>query len=107
MPRGDGTGPMGIGPATGKGMGYCAGSAMPGYMSGGFGMGRGRGFGRMHCMTGQLRWARSGAYPYMEYPGPSAAPVIDEKEALHNRAAFLEKELNQVRERLEELKEED
>ena len=25
MPRGDGTGPMGMGPMTGRGMGYCTG----------------------------------------------------------------------------------
>jgi len=27
MPRGDGTGPMGTGPGTGRGAGYCAGKA--------------------------------------------------------------------------------
>jgi hypothetical protein len=56
MPRGDGTGPMGYGPMTGRGAGYCAGYEVPGYMSqisragfgnrgcgfGGFGGGRGR-----------------------------------------------------------------
>ncbi|NLG83887.1 MAG: DUF5320 domain-containing protein, partial [Firmicutes bacterium] len=25
MPRGDGTGPLGLGPMTGRAMGYCAG----------------------------------------------------------------------------------
>jgi hypothetical protein len=25
MPRGDGTGPMGVGPKTGRGAGFCAG----------------------------------------------------------------------------------
>ncbi len=40
MPRGDGTGPMGSGPLTGRGLGACKG-AMPGY-----GAGYGRGFGR-------------------------------------------------------------
>ncbi len=51
MPLGDGTGPMGYGPMTGRAAGYCAGYGMPGYMSpvpgGGWGMGRGwgRGFG--------------------------------------------------------------
>ncbi len=51
MPLGDGTGPMGYGPMTGRAAGYCAGYGMPGYMNpvpgGGWGMGRGwgRGFG--------------------------------------------------------------
>jgi predicted Fe-Mo cluster-binding NifX family protein len=31
MPRGDGTGPMGMGARTGRAAGYCAGSEMPGY----------------------------------------------------------------------------
>jgi hypothetical protein len=46
MPRGDGTGPMGWGPMTGRGMGYCAGFNAPGYMIPGPGMGYGRGRGR-------------------------------------------------------------
>jgi len=46
MPGGDGTGPMGMGPMTGRAAGYCAGSAVPGFMNapGGRGLG-GRGFG--------------------------------------------------------------
>jgi len=66
MPRGNGTGPMGLGPMTGRAAGYCAGYGVPGYRNPyggralqrgfyprwganpfqGFGMGRGRGFGR-------------------------------------------------------------
>ncbi|NMA93143.1 MAG: DUF5320 domain-containing protein [Clostridiales bacterium] len=42
MPRMDGTGPMGEGPKTGRGMGSCEGEATPRY---GIGRGRGRGFG--------------------------------------------------------------
>ena len=30
MPRGDGTGPAGFGPLTGRGAGYCAGYPVPG-----------------------------------------------------------------------------
>jgi hypothetical protein len=48
MPRGDRTGPMGMGPLSGRGAGYCAGYDMPGHANPGFGrgfgMGRGRGF---------------------------------------------------------------
>ena len=46
MPFGDGTGPLGLGPMTGRGLGYCTGHGRPGYMIPGFGWGRGRGFGR-------------------------------------------------------------
>ncbi|MBM4237257.1 MAG: hypothetical protein FJ151_02090 [Euryarchaeota archaeon] len=31
MPGGDGTGPWGLGPMTGRGIGFCAGFPMPGY----------------------------------------------------------------------------
>jgi len=33
MPAGDGTGPMGLGPLTGRAAGYCAGYGVPGYMN--------------------------------------------------------------------------
>ena len=50
MPGGDGTGPMGMGPMTGRAAGYCAGYAVPGFMNPipgrGMGWGRGMGFGR-------------------------------------------------------------
>jgi hypothetical protein len=57
MPRGDGTGPMGMGPMTGRAAGYCAGFGMPGsanaprgrgyyVISYGWGLGLGRGYGR-------------------------------------------------------------
>ena len=33
MPRGDGSGPAGMGPMTGRAAGYCAGYPMPGYVN--------------------------------------------------------------------------
>ena len=44
MPGGDRTGPRGMGPMTGRGLGYCAGVGMPGYvnLAPGFGLGRGQ-----------------------------------------------------------------
>lgn len=56
MPGGNGTGPLGMGPRTGRGAGYCTGNSAPGYMNaigrcfggwgrGGQGGGRGRGWG--------------------------------------------------------------
>jgi len=41
MPRGDRTGPLGYGPMTGRGAGYCSGSGVPGYMNPVYGRGRG------------------------------------------------------------------
>jgi hypothetical protein len=49
MPFGDGTGPRGMGPMTGRGAGYCAGSGIPGFANWTFGrgwFGFNRGFGR-------------------------------------------------------------
>ena len=52
MPRGDGTGPAGVGSKTGRAMGICAGFKVPGYANPGgergcgIGLGRGRRIGR-------------------------------------------------------------
>ena len=52
MPGGDGTGPGGMGPMTGRAAGYCAGYSAPGYMNpiagrgyGGWGRGGGGRYG--------------------------------------------------------------
>ena len=105
MPRGDRTGPMGMGPLTGRGAGYCNGFAAPGYanpaqFSGGFG--RGRGFRRMFYATGTPGWARCGC---PAYAGANTA-AFDEKMVLSNQAEFLEAQLQQVKKRLSSLDEE-
>ena len=110
MPRGDGTGPMRMGPITGRGAGHCAGFAAPGYVNpaeyaGGFGcrFGGGRGFRRMFYATGLTGWAR---YGHPAYAGANEeAP--EEREFLSNQAEFLEKQLQQVKKHLSHLKEEE
>ncbi len=68
MPRGDRTGPAGFGPMTGRGLGYCAGYPVPGYMHGGWGRGFGRGFG-----WGRGRgWGRGWGGGYWGYGAPAA-----------------------------------
>ena len=123
MPRGDRTGPMGMGAMTGRAGGYRTGFRMPGcanFLSGrGFGMavGRGRGawsrgFGgagrgwrhRFHA-TGQLGWMRFGGYT--AYPGFLAAhgkpdPEL-EKQALRNEADALKSELEAIQKRLSDI----
>ena len=60
MPRGDGTGPMGMGPRTGRGVGFCADFRGPGnfrnFPGGGLGFARGRErrYRRMFCFGGLL-----------------------------------------------------
>jgi len=68
MPGGDGTGPAGMGPMTGRAAGFCAGYGVPGYMNpiGGRGFygrgafGRGRGWRNWYWATGMPGWARAG-----------------------------------------------
>ena len=117
MPSGDRTGPMGMGPMSGRAAGYCAGFGMPGYMNPmagrGFGMGfgrgrgaRGRGFGgggrgwrHMFYATGVPGWARFGGY---SAPNPQIDPET-EKQALKNQADALQSELDFIRKRLSEI----
>jgi len=69
MPFGDGTGPRGMGPMTGRGAGYCAGFGRPGFTNsipgrGWLGFGRGRRYGYPYA-------GRYGvATPYMGYGYP-------------------------------------
>lgn len=108
MPRGDGTGPMGMGSMTGRGVGFCTGYSTPGYANPvgyncGFGIGRGRGLRRMYYTAALPRWSR---YSYPGYYGPDGADY-DEKEALNRQADYLEEQLQQVRRRLSDFKEND
>lgn len=108
MPGGDGTGPMGLGFRTGRGAGYCAGYAVPGYANPGFGRGRvsfgrgrggGRGYRNRYYATGVPGWQvpdyRPGAYG--NYPEPAAE---EEKQYLKTEAEALKRELSDVQARI-------
>lgn len=101
MPRGDGTGPMGGGPMSGRGMGTCAGYPNPGYVSGGFGcgMGRGRGFRNRFFAYGRPYGYRAGFVPYAPY----APDTTEQKAMLKDQADALENELKNIRNRLSQL----
>jgi len=119
MPRGDGTGPAGFGPMTGRGAGYCAGYPAAGFMNRFFGRGFGSGFGRgggrgwrnQFYATGLTGWQRAGmggGFPYAPYAPDYAAPpaaVTKEQQidALKGQAGYLENELEAVRKRIEAL----
>lgn len=101
MPRGDGMGPAGMGPMTGRAAGYCTGYSMPGFMNsyggrmgGGLGWGRGRwgGYTQPVAFSG----APHGLFPY-------AAPYSreQEKEALQNQLKVMEDQVAAIRERIE------
>lgn len=104
MPRGDGTGPMGMGRMTGRGAGYCTGFAAPGYANPigfGYGFGGGRGFRRTFYATGLPGWGRLG---YPAYAG-TYGPAVDEKELLSQEVEYLENQLELVKKRLSDFKE--
>lgn len=104
MPRGNGTGPMGAGPMTGRVTGYCAGFAAPGFANfiGGGGLGRGMG----QSGRGGGRGMRFGFRNRFYAPEAVQTPAISadqEKEYLANEAKALENELETVKKRLNEL----
>lgn len=51
MPRGDGTGPAGMGAMTGRGAGFCVGFRVPGFLNSLPGRGLGFGSGRSYRRT--------------------------------------------------------
>ncbi len=111
MPRGDGTGPMGLGPMTGRAAGYCAGYPVPGFMNPyggrlGLGFRYGRGFGR------GFRRAFWSAYHYPMTPPPIAygggfyQPPVEpkqEREMLAEQAKALKEQLESINKRITEL----
>ena len=97
MPRGDRTGPEGMGPMTGRAAGFCAGYDAPGYANAAPGMGRGRGAGRG-------RGRGHGWRPWRRF-GPAFAPPSAEQEAsaLRAQAEWLGQQLASIQQRLSEL----
>ena len=123
MPRGDGTGPAGMGPMTGRAAGYCAGYSVPGHINSGGGLGyggRGRGRGRRnrYYATGLPGWARPGygwpaggdvASLAIPQPGPATPGMTlgQELAGLKHQAEHLKDALDEVDKRIEQLEAED
>ena len=122
MPGGDGTGPGGMGPMTGRAAGYCAGYLAPGFMSpvggrgyGGWGRGGGgRGRRNWFHATGLTGWQRAamgspgfgGAVPGAGAYAAPLAPAMGRQQqldALKGQAEYLEDALDGIRKRIEEL----
>lgn len=125
MPGGDRTGPLGLGPRTGRAAGYCAGYGMPGYMnpipgrgSGYWGWGRGRGGGwgggrgwrHGYYATGLTGWQRgvrgAGWSVPPPYPVPCDAAVLtpeQEIDLLQADLRCLEQSAERIRRRIDEL----
>jgi hypothetical protein len=126
MPRGDGTGPAGMGPMTGRAAGYCAGYSVPGYANTyggrypggrgafGIGSGRGRGYRNWYYATGLPGWSRynmglqawggAARYPYYGYPYGADIKPEQEIEMLKSQSEDLKQQLDDISKRIEELK---
>ncbi len=103
MPWGDGTGPMGAGPMTGRGAGYCGGHSVPGRVDPcGRSWGPGRGWRHRYCATGVPGWARERSAPYAPVLGFDVAREDDAK-VMKAQVEYLEEALESSRTRLAEL----
>jgi len=115
MPWGDGTGPLGLGPMTGRGAGYCAGFGVPGFMNPwprfgrgfrrAFGFGRGLGLGRGWAWRARAIWAPLAPWaPEWVVPVQRELTRDEERELLKAEKEQLERELKEIERRLKELK---
>lgn len=113
MPRGDQTGPMGMGPMTGRAAGFCAGYQTPGFSNNAPGRVMAMGFCRRGNFGGRGGFGFRNRFNATGLPGrlrvnpggmPGAAPdVQSETEALSAQAEYLQAELNAIKKRLEAL----
>jgi len=111
MPRGDGMGPNGMGPMTGRAAGYCAGYDRPGFANPTYGgrMGFGRGLGRGFRGGFGRGFGRGYGYAnpvpaYYGVPVNWAAPSREQElEMLRSQASNVNQELQDINKRIEEL----
>lgn len=113
MPGGDGTGPVGLGPMTGRAAGFCASYGVPRFANpvfgGGFGAGRGRGGGRgwrnRFFATGLPGWQRAAGWLAQTAVAsfPMASTREQQIEVLKGQAKDFEAALEGIRRRIEEL----
>ncbi len=102
MPRGDGTGPMGMNPMSGRRMGYCAGFAAPGYanfteFTENFGCRQ----GFKSIAMGMPRCTQLGN---RAVTGTNEV-IVNEKEILKTQVKFLETQLQHAKKRLSSFEE--
>lgn len=113
MPGGDGTGPAGMGPMTGRAAGFCGGYPVPGYMNpipgrGFWGRGRGMGWGRGRGWRRRFYGAYPGWAPGAPVHGPTPfAPTApsreQELEALKGQAEHFTSAVEDIKARIAEL----
>lgn len=111
MPGGDGTGPAGLGPMTGRAVGFCTGYGAPGYVSpmsgrGFWGRGGGRGRRNWFYATGLTGWQRAAygyAAPFGATPNMPTIAQGQEVELLRDQAKYLKNTLDSINKRIVDL----
>ena len=104
MPGGNGTGPQGRGPLTGRGMGNCSGNNPPNSTAYGRGYGTGRGFGAGRGMGRGMGRGFGGGYNRgygWRYQMPVQITPEEQARNLENEKNFLELRLKDVQTELE------
>lgn len=105
MPGGDRTGPMGQGPRSGRGAGFCGGNNGPGFMSrmgqGMGGMGRGRGRRNWFNLTGLTGWQRQAME--MQPANTTQPDPQQELQILQQQAASMTSVLENLQTRISQL----
>jgi hypothetical protein len=104
MPGGDRTGPLGQGPRTGRGFGYCTGNDAPGYYRG-YGGGRGQGMGNGRGMGRGRGFNTCRGYGFFStgYPWMATMSKEDEIRMLKSQVEALNNAQKSIEKRLEEL----
>ena len=116
MPRGDGTGPGGMGPMTGRAAGYCAGYGVPGFANAAGGRGLGMAWGRGGGRGLGMAWGRGGGWGRGAGSGWGFAPAPvsgayapvqprpeEELGALRQQADWLKEQADAINARIQEL----
>ncbi|RLB09399.1 MAG: hypothetical protein DRG27_04490 [Deltaproteobacteria bacterium] len=103
MPGLDGTGPWGLGPMTGRGLGLCNpyGPFGRGWWWRGRGFGFGRGWGR--GFGWRWRWFAPPYAPYPYYDPYYEMTPEDELEMLRKESEMLKRELDAIEKRIAEI----
>lgn len=113
MPIGNGKGTEGMGPSTGRGLGYCNDYVNPGFNIGtphvgaGFGQGFGRRFGRGLGTDNGPRFGFRGRYrnpQFHQSPNYAQYSAKDEVKFIESEMDILKKELKVMEAHLSELK---
>ena len=97
MPAGDGSGPRGEGPLTGRAMGRCTGNAAGGYATA---PGRGGGYGFFGRRGGGGRGMRRG---YPQNDAPVYVRKSTETDSLKNQVQFVADTIEQIANRVNQL----